>query len=299
MMGVDILLERYRNGDIFALSRLITLCEDGKYHFEEPDVENYHVIGVTGSPGVGKSSVIDRLAAKFLDDGMKVAVLAVDPSGPFTQGAFLGDRVRMRDLNARGVYIRSMASRGILGGLGPAVCDAINLLAGFGFTRIFVETVGAGQADIDVMNVADTILLVMAPGMGDEIQILKAGIMEIADVYVVNKSDVEEASFLRGQLEALLMMDESGRSRQIVNTSCVLNKGFEELKMVVEKHYTDMVSSGEMAERRRRRKRYFVTKLVMKEIQELLNSINIDGLNFEEIKKMLCRRFLGSRCDCV
>ena len=186
-----------------------------------------------------------------------------------------------------------MASRGILGGLGPAICDAINLLAGFGFDRIFVETVGAGQADVDIMNVADTVLLVMAPGMGDDIQMLKAGLMEIADIYVVNKSDIEGADSLRAQLEALLTMNKKMKDRRIVNTSCILDRGFEELKRAVEQHYFEMLHSGKIAERRKRRKRYFVTKLVMNEVQNVLNSVDIDDLNFEKLVRLLCARFSG------
>ncbi|MFN3283233.1 MAG: methylmalonyl Co-A mutase-associated GTPase MeaB, partial [Pseudothermotoga sp.] len=165
------------------------------------------VIGFTGSPGVGKSSLIDQVIKQFRDKDLSVAVVAIDPSSPFTKGAFLGDRIRMRDhFVDEKVFIRSMASRGALGGLCDAAFDVVKLLESSGFDYILVETVGVGQSEVEISNLADLTVLVLSPGFGDEIQMLKAGVMEIADLYAINKSDLPESDTLYTQLLAFLSL---------------------------------------------------------------------------------------------
>ena len=188
-------------GERLALARLLTLVENdtpkgrAALDYLYPHTGRAHLIGITGSPGTGKSSLVNQLAKSFRSAGVeKVAVIAVDPSSPFTGGALLGDRVRMRDLSGDpGVFIRSMASRGALGGLARSTASATQVLDAAGFEIILIETVGAGQSEIDIARLAHTVLVVEAPGLGDDIQAIKAGILEIADIMVVNKCDLPGA----------------------------------------------------------------------------------------------------------
>ncbi len=192
----EALVEAARGGDARSLARLISLVEDGSPQLRPvmravaPHTGNARVIGLTGSPGVGKSTVTDRLVRAYRAAGQRVGVLAVDPTSPFSGGALLGDRVRMAEhATDPGVFIRSMASRGHLGGLSWAAPQALRIMDAAGFDVICVETVGVGQAEVEIAGLADSTLVVMAPGLGDSIQTAKAGILEIADVFVVNKSD--------------------------------------------------------------------------------------------------------------
>jgi len=182
------LLDAVSSGDRKALSRAITLVESGS---RLADVEFEHpIVGITGPPGVGKSTLISSLITHLRAGGETVAVLAVDPSSPITGGAILGDRIRMQDhIGDDGVYVRSMATRGHLGGLAEAAKDALTLMAVAGFDRLIVETVGVGQSEVEVMNVADHVVLVVGPSWGDQVQADKAGIVEIADLFVINKAD--------------------------------------------------------------------------------------------------------------
>jgi LAO/AO transport system kinase len=196
-----------REGSFAATARLISLAEDpAATHalaqaLEASPTGQPHAIGITGAPGVGKSTTISALIRRFRADGRKVAVLAVDPSSPYTGGALLGDRVRMREHSADpGVFIRSLASRGALGGLSGGTPRAIRVLGAAGFDVVIVETVGAGQSEVDVLAIADTVVVISAPGLGDDVQAAKAGILEIADIHVVNKADNPTASRLVHQL---------------------------------------------------------------------------------------------------
>jgi LAO/AO transport system kinase len=190
------LAESVRSGDRLALARLLTRVEndtkEGRSALAElfPHTGNAHLIGVTGAPGTGKSSLVNQLALQFRRDGKRVAILAVDPSSPFTGGAVLGDRVRMRDLTGdAGVFIRSMASRGSLGGLAQSTAAMAQVFDAAGFEIVMIETVGAGQSEVDIARLAHTTIVVEAPGLGDDIQAIKAGILEIADILVINKAD--------------------------------------------------------------------------------------------------------------
>jgi LAO/AO transport system kinase len=207
------LLPKVREGNIRAIARVITLIENNDeaartaVSFLYPYTGKAHVVGVTGPPGSGKSTLVSGLAKQFLNDGKRVGIIAVDPTSPFSGGAILGDRVRMQDLAAhKGIFIRSMASRGTLGGLARATSTAIKVLDAAGYETVLVETVGAGQAEIDIADTAHTTLVIEAPGMGDEVQSIKAGILEIADVLVVNKADQPGALKTVKILEMMLHM---------------------------------------------------------------------------------------------
>jgi LAO/AO transport system kinase len=213
-----------RQGDRLALSRALTAVENGDPAGEDilsalfPHTGHSHLVGVTGAPGTGKSTLVNQLARAFRGvptPGItpKVAIIAVDPTSPFTGGALLGDRIRMQDLAGdKGIFIRSMASRGELGGLAHSTAAFATLLDGAGFDLIFIETVGAGQAEVDIARLAHTVLVIEAPGLGDEIQAIKAGILEIADVLVVNKADRPEAQNTARALQAMLEMAQGGGS---------------------------------------------------------------------------------------
>ena len=206
-------VKKIKSGDVRTASRLIRHLEDGmaearatmKHLF--PLTGHSHVIGITGSPGAGKSTLIDGLVESFRKKGKTVGVLAVDPTSPFTGGAILGDRIRMqRHAEDPGVFVRSLATRGSLGGLAKAVGDAIHIMDVMGKDIVLVETVGTGQQEVDIINHSHTVIVVLIPGMGDEIQAIKAGILEIADIFVINKSDREGSSKLRRELMAMLDM---------------------------------------------------------------------------------------------
>ena len=200
--------------DFRSLAKLITKIENNRIGFEDDLMSLYKensetlTIGITGPPGAGKSSLTDRIIKEHRNLGKTVGVVAVDPSSPFSGGAILGDRIRMSDhASDPGVFIRSMGSRGSLGGLAPATIDVLNLMKSVGFDVLIVETVGVGQSEIDVMSIADTVLLVLVPGLGDDIQALKAGIMEIADIFVVNKADKDGKEKLIAEISMIINLN--------------------------------------------------------------------------------------------
>ena len=213
------IVQKVRQGDVRAVARLIRSVEDRVPQAREAMKELYlltgnaFVIGLTGAPGAGKSTLSDSLITAFRNQGKGVGVLAVDPTSPFSGGAILGDRVRMqRHAEDPGVYIRSLATRGALGGLCAAVDDAVHILDAMGKEVIIIETVGTGQSEVDIMNNAHSVALVLTPGMGDEVQTMKAGIMEIADLFVINKSDLPGGQKLYQELLRVLQMSESSQS---------------------------------------------------------------------------------------
>jgi LAO/AO transport system kinase len=252
------LAERVLCGDRRAAARLITLIENRAVGIEREmrRLVTYtgraHIVGVTGSPGSGKSTLVGQLAREFRSRGQTVGVIAVDPTSPFTGGAVLGDRIRMRDvISDRGVFIRSMASRGALGGLSSAAADAAKVLDAYGCRVILVETVGAGQDEVDIAKTAHTTVVVQVPGMGDEVQAIKAGILEIGDVFAVNKSDRARADVMVSELRMMLGMATRPAtwSPPIVKTVATTSSGVTELADAIQSHLAYLHSSGEMAKR--------------------------------------------------
>jgi len=218
-MDVSALYQGVLSGDRRALAKAISAVEDQDPSSEEliskvfPRTGHAHIVGVTGPPGAGKSTMVDRVTKELRARGMTVGIIAVDPTSPFTGGAILGDRIRMNDLTSdKGVFIRSMGTRGQLGGLARATSDAILLMDAFGKDIILVETVGAGQSEVDIVQSAYTVVIVQMPGMGDDIQAIKAGIFEIGDIIVVNKADRDGCDKTVSELQAMLELGDRGQS---------------------------------------------------------------------------------------
>jgi LAO/AO transport system kinase len=259
-LDVPDLVERAATGEARAVARLISLVEDASPALREvmallaPRAGNARVVGLTGSPGVGKSTSTSALVAAYRRRGLRVGVLAIDPSSPFSGGALLGDRIRMQEhATDEGVFIRSMASRGHLGGLSWATPQALRVLSAAGCDVILVETVGVGQAEVEVASHADTTLVLLAPGMGDGIQAAKAGILEIADVFVVNKADRDGADTVVRDMRHMLGLSERGWQVPVLKTVASRGEGVEEVVDAIEAHGAWLASSGELAQRRLQR----------------------------------------------
>ncbi len=277
-VAVPDLVARAREGEPRAVARLISLVEDASPLLREvmaalaPHSGNARIVGLTGSPGVGKSTSTSALVSELRRRGQRVAVLAVDPSSPFSGGALLGDRVRMSDHALDpDVYIRSMASRGHLGGLSWTAPQAIRVLDAAGFDTILVETVGVGQSEVEIAGLADTTLVLLAPGMGDGIQAAKAGILEIGDVYVVNKSDRDGADQVRRDLRGMLALSERPEGAwkpPILNTVAVADEGLGDVADAIESHHEWLETSGELVRRRTRRAREEVEALALTALRD-------------------------------
>jgi LAO/AO transport system kinase len=276
------LLERLRAGDKRAVARLISWVEDGDRdqlrdaaEALNPDAGRAQVIGLTGSPGVGKSTLADALVAAYRAQGLTVGVLAVDPSSPFTGGALLGDRVRMqRHALDEGVFIRSMATRGRLGGLAWATPQAVRVLDAAGCDLVLVETVGVGQAEVEVAGLADTTLVVLAPGFGDAVQVAKAGILEVADVFVVNKADRDGAEAVARDLRQMLHLGEARPwSVPVVLTIAERGDGVGGLVEAIAVHRDHLASSGELERRRRRRAAREVEEVALADLRAELGEL--------------------------
>src|SRR5262249_18607248 len=260
--------EAVRAGDIRAVSRAITAIENHQPEAESllrtvfPHTGNAYLTGVTGAPGTGKSSLVDRLAAYYRKQQQQVGVIAVDPTSPYSGGAILGDRVRMQGhAGDSGMFIRSMATRGFLGGLARATAEVALLLDAAGKQRVLIETVGVGQDEVDIVRLADCVLVVMVPGLGDDIQNMKAGLMEIGDIFVLNKADREGADRLDQQLNAMLglVMPRDGWHPPIVRTVATENKGIAELAAAIDKFRAHFESSGD---RRRKHIEHWKSRLL-------------------------------------
>ena len=279
------MIERARAGDPRALARLVSLVENRSAELRTvmkaiaPYTGQARVIGLTGSPGVGKSTVTAALVAAYRAAGERVGVLAVDPTSPFSGGALLGDRVRMQNhATDDGVFIRSMASRGRLGGLAWATPQALRILDAAGFGLVLIETVGVGQAELEIASLADTTLVIVAPGMGDSIQAAKAGILEIADVFVVNKSDRPGAQEVVRDLRTMLSMGEWPEGRwkpPIVSTAAAASDraGLDDLVERIGQHQAWLDSSGELAARRQTRAREEIAAIAVAVLRERMGAL--------------------------
>lgn len=254
------LSERVSEGDAAAVARAISKIEDGSAGAAALMKEIYKrsrgalVIGITGAPGAGKSSLVDKLALLYRQGGERVGIVAVDPSSPFSGGAILGDRIRMQTLGLdEGVFIRSMATRGNLGGLARATVDAVAILDAAGYERIIVETVGVGQDEVEIVKAADVSVVVLVPGMGDDIQAIKAGIMEIGDIFVINKADRDGVYSTEKELESLLSLASrnDGWDPPIVKTVATENRGVTDLAEAIER-FRQAQRGGELSGERRR-----------------------------------------------
>ena len=281
------LVDRARQGDPRAVARLISLVEDASPALREvmaalvPHAGGAAVVGVTGSPGVGKSTVTSALVASFRAEGRRVGVLAVDPSSPFSGGALLGDRVRMQEhATDPGVYIRSMATRGHLGGLAWATPQALRVLDAAGCDVVLVETVGVGQSEVDVAALADTTLVLLAPGMGDGIQAAKAGILEVGDVFVVNKADRDGADQVVRDLRGAIRLAERAPGDwrpPIVKAVAVRREGLDDVRSAVAKHRDWMERSGELDLRRRRRVRDEIEAIAVTALRQRFGDLHGDA----------------------
>lgn len=316
------LAESIRSGDRLALARLLTRVEndtqEGRAALAElfPHTGNAHLIGVTGSPGTGKSSLVNRLALHFRGEGRRVAIVAVDPSSPFTGGAVLGDRVRMRDLAGDvGIFIRSMASRGSLGGLAQTTAAITQVFDAAGFDLIIIETVGAGQSEVEIARLAHTTIVVEAPGLGDEIQAIKAGILEIADVLVINKSDRPGVESTEKALKSMLELAHPTRHvflhhgrEMVVNATSAVDTsvwippiqrtvategtGITDLAAHIAKHSEHLRVSGDWHTRERARLETEMESLLL---EALLNRFRVDlpDGKFESMVQKVCERSLS------
>jgi LAO/AO transport system kinase len=266
-----------RDGNSRALARLVSLVENGSpelpavMQIVAPLARQRRVIGLTGSPGAGKSTLTAGLVQQFRERGNRVGVIAVDPTSPFTGGALLGDRVRMQQhATDTGVFIRSMATRGHLGGLAWAAPQAVRILDAAGFDVIMIETVGVGQAEVDIAGLADSTVVIVAPGMGDSVQAAKAGILEIADIFVVNKSDRPGAQEVIRDLRTMLAMAGYQRGQwkpPIVATSATAGEGVPELAARLDAHWEWLAESGERDRRRLARAREEITAIALAELR--------------------------------
>ncbi len=298
------LTERLLTGDRRAIARLITIIENDGAEAQEalaalyPHTGRAHIVGVTGAPGTGKSTLVNELAKVYRQRDRTVGIIAVDPTSPFSGGALLGDRIRMRDLSGDpGIFIRSMATRGSLGGLARATADAVKVLDAAGYQTIFVETVGAGQSEVDIAKAAHTTIVVEAPGLGDEIQAFKAGITEIADIFVVNKADREGADRTAMALQIILDLDHSSHlSLQaprwrppICKTIALHGEGIGAVVEAIGEHAAYLRKSGNLQQRERERIEGELRSIIT---QEMARSFfeGLDEAQFDSLVDSIIRR---------
>jgi LAO/AO transport system kinase len=287
------LTSRILKGDPRSVAKLITIAENNSSELaDEMRIIHRHsgkayVIGITGVMGSGKSTLIYEIAKIYRKQGKKVGIIAIDPTSPFTGGALLGDRIRMTDLTTDdGVFIRSMGTRGMLGGLASAVYDAVEILDASGKDVVIVETVGVGQAEVDVVKIADTTLVVLVPGLGDSIQTIKAGIMEIADIFVINKADRPGIEQITAELESLIDISCIGKDRKIpiIKTIAKDNRGVVELVNEIEKHKKYLKKAKVFEIQRKKRYEAELVEIIRK---RLMNFIFDESMFKEKVEKLI------------
>ncbi len=293
-------VEEALGGSIRALAKLITMAENEMPGSIEalktiyPKTGRAYVVGITGPPGSGKSTLTGRITRELRKKNYTVGIIAVDPTSPFTGGALLGDRLRMQDVTSdEGVFVRSMATRGALGGLTRATADTIKILDAFGKDYILVETVGVGQDEVDIMKMADSTLLISVPGLGDEIQALKAGIMEIGEIFVVNKADREGADRLVTELN--LMLDLSGSTSPwrppVVKTVATFGDGIAELTEKILAHRKFLEESDGLSKKRSERARQEIVALIEREISKYIHKMLKYDVEFDSlIEEVVARK---------
>jgi len=286
------LVDELLKGSHQAAARLISLVED-----RDPRSLDYlrrlssytgraYVIGVTGPPGTGKSTLVDALTRVLRREGRRVGIIAVDPTSPFSGGAILADRIRMQDHSTdEGVFIRSMATRGSLGGIAPATADAVAILDAMGCDPIFVETVGAGQVEVDIVRTSDSVIVVTVPGLGDHIQTLKAGIMEIGEIFVVNKADRGDAERTAMEIKAMLDLagQRKGWSPPVLKTVALHGIGAEEVLSAIWEHRAYQEANGLLEERRRKRRREEILRILEEKVRERIHRSAVTTGRLEEV----------------
>jgi LAO/AO transport system kinase len=283
-MAVDEIIPRLLAGEPRSVARAITRIENHSKEAAEimravfPQTGRATVIGITGSPGAGKSSLVDKLALYYKDRGERIGIVCIDPSSPFSGGAILGDRIRMSALGTdKNIFIRSMATRGNLGGLSRATVDAVAILDAAGFDKVIVETVGVGQDEVEIVKTADVSVVVLVPGMGDDIQAIKAGIMEIGDVFVINKADREGVLRTQKELEALLGLAHRPDmwNPPIVKTIATESRGIEDLAAAIESYDAFQTQADAGRERRQAIARWRLLELLQERL--LLDLLDTNG----------------------
>lgn len=284
------LVKELLNGSRLALARAITAVES---EYDEaidimkaiyPKTGRARILGVTGAPGAGKSTLTDKIVKQYLQQGKKIGIVAVDPTSPFSGGAILGDRIRMNDLTLNEkVFIRSMGTRGSLGGLSKKTSDAVKLMDAFGMDLVIIETVGVGQSEVDIVKNADSVLVVLVPGLGDDIQAIKAGILEIGDVFAINKADRDGCDKLNVEIEMMLDLDsrEIKWRPPIKRTIASKDEGVDELVEALDEHFEFLEDSDELSVRRQDRTRNEIIAMINEQIGRRVAEVVVESDEFD------------------